>query len=61
MVGERDKPEKMFTLTEVAAACGVGEDTVKVWVKQGKLKAVVLGHSVVRVTAEEYKRFIQEW
>ncbi len=45
-----------FTIQEVARELQVHEDTVRRWVRQGKVKVIRLGHRTVRITEEELKR-----
>ena len=41
---EGEKMDELFTITEVAKTLRVDETTVRRWVKQGLLEAVVLPH-----------------
>jgi excisionase family DNA binding protein len=49
-----------YTMEEVAKELRVHEQTVRRWVKAGKIKVIRLGHRTVRITDEELKRIKRE-
>lgn len=48
------------TIQEVANELQVHEDTVRRWIKAGKVKVIRLGHRTVRITEEEFDRIKRE-
>jgi len=50
--------EKLYTIKEVAALIGVAKKTVYLWKDSGKIKAVKIAGSVVRVPASELAAFL---
>ncbi len=48
---------ELFTVKEISQKLKVTEQCVYEWIYKGKLKALKIG-GVVRVTEEEYNRFI---
>ena len=52
-------PRRAWTVAEVAASVGVGRSTVYGWIEEGRLHAFRSG-SIVRVTAAELDRFLEE-
>jgi excisionase family DNA binding protein len=51
---ERDK---LYSTTRVAEIFDVSNETVRDWIKAGKLNAIRLGSNRLRVTDREIKRF----
>lgn len=49
-----------YTLEEVAIELKVHKETVRRWIKQGKVKVLRLGHRTVRITEEELERIKRE-
>lgn len=46
----------MKTVKEVAIIFSIGEETVRRWIKSGKLKATKINKRVFRVSEEEIER-----
>ena len=49
-----------YTIQEVASDLQVHEETVRRWIRAGKLKVIRLGHRTVRITEEEFNRIKRE-
>lgn len=49
-----------YTVQEVADDLKVHVETVKRWIRAGKVKAIHLGHRTVRITEEELNRIKRE-
>lgn len=63
----QEQSQKVFTATpvlytraEVAKMCGVSPDTVRRWVREGRLTPTRLTLRSVRFSSEELTRFIRE-
>lgn len=54
-----DMPEAFYSAEEIAEYLKVGAQTVRAWIREGKVKAVKFGRSW-RVADEELKRIIAE-
>ena len=50
---------QLYTTDEVAEVCRVKKETVREWIKGGKLKAVKRGRSYL-ITEEELKNYLEE-
>lgn len=50
---------KYFSVEEVAALTNMKEDTIRRWIRNGKLKAAKLGRNY-RINEEEVKRILEE-
>lgn len=55
------RKKALFTTGEVAAHCGVSYETVKEWIKTGKLTAYVTPGKHRRIPVEAFKQFLQEY
>jgi excisionase family DNA binding protein len=49
-----------YTIQEVAEDLRVHEQTVKRWIKAGKIKVIRLGHRTIRITEDEFNRIKRE-
>lgn len=49
-----------YTIREVADDLRVHEETVRRWIRSGRLKVIRLGHRTVRITEEELSRIKRE-
>lgn len=49
-----------YTIQDVAKELQVHEDTVRRWIRAGKLKVIRLGHRTVRISEEEFNRIKRE-
>jgi excisionase family DNA binding protein len=49
-----------YTIEQVAKELQVHSETVRRWIRQGKLKVMRLGHRTVRITEEELERVKRE-
>lgn len=53
--------EEQLSPAQVAKLCAVHEDTVRRWIRDGKLKPVrKLGRCVLRIPASAVNRFLEE-
>lgn len=50
--------EKLYTINQVAEMLSVHANTVRRWIKSGKLKTVKLEVGTDRITETEVKRFV---
>jgi excisionase family DNA binding protein len=50
--------DSLLTYQDVATRLGVSKNTVRIWVREGKLDEIKLGHRTVRVPAGSLKAFI---
>ncbi|PJW20225.1 excisionase [Geobacillus thermodenitrificans] len=53
-----DKLGKLFTAEQIAEQLNVSSRTVYNWINQGKLKAMRLGNSTLRISERELNNFI---
>jgi excisionase family DNA binding protein len=57
---EKDGSDRLLTVPEVAAALRVDENTVRRWLRRGRLSGVNLGHRIgYRVRQSELDRFLE--
>ena len=49
-----------YTIQEVAEELRVHEETVRRWIRTGKVKALRYGHRTVRITEDEFNRIKRE-
>ncbi len=49
-----------YTIQDVAKDLQVHEDTVRRWIRAGKVKVIRLGHRTVRITEDEFNRIKRE-
>jgi excisionase family DNA binding protein len=52
--------EEWISPKDFAARLGISDETVYIWIRQGKLAAVRLGAKCLRLSAAECDRFIAE-
>lgn len=55
-----ESEERLLTPKEVANILGVTQDTVRGWIKAGKLGAIKLAGKLIRIKQSELDRFIRE-
>jgi len=51
--------EKLMDLAEVAEILNISVQTLRRWIRRGKLPAVKLAYNVFRIEAEEVDKFIE--
>jgi excisionase family DNA binding protein len=61
MPNENDNERRFFTTSEVARYCAVTNDGVLKWIKSGKLRAFSTPGGHYRVTADDFRTFLQEY
>lgn len=49
---------QQFTPEEVAKECGVSGDTVRRWIREGKIRAIRLPGGRYRIPGEEAEKFV---
>jgi len=54
-----DMPERFYSAEEIADYLHIGAQTVRAWLRDGKVKAVKFGRSW-RISDEELKRIVAE-
>jgi len=54
-----DMPERFYTVEELAVYLKVAEQTLRAWIRAGKVRAVRLGRSY-RIPIAEVRRMISE-
>ena len=53
-------PEELLTVDQVAAELQLHPDTIRRFIREGKIKAVRISATVVRVKRSELDKFIQD-
>jgi len=51
--------EEYLTVQAVSRSLNVSEQSLRLWIKKGKLKAIKIGRGV-RISKSELERFLQE-
>jgi excisionase family DNA binding protein len=51
--------KQYFTVEDIAEQLGVSVDTVRNWIKQGKLEAYKVGRDY-RISREQFEKFMEE-
>jgi len=60
-MGENGAERRFFTTSEVARYCAVTNDGVLKWIKSGKLKAFSTPGGHYRVSAEDFRAFLEKY
>lgn len=55
----REVARELYSLKEVANACGVHEDTVYRWTRKGEVKYTRVGPKLIRIPLEEMQRLVE--
>ena len=58
---DNDKGRRFFTTSEVAQYCAVTNDGVLKWIKSGKLRAFSTPGGHYRVSAEDFRTFLEKY
>ena len=61
MASENDQGRRFFTTSEVANYCAVTNDGVLKWIKSGKLRAFSTPGGHYRVSAEDFRAFLEKY
>jgi excisionase family DNA binding protein len=61
MANENDPGRRFFTTSEVASYCAVTNDGVLKWIKSGKLRAFSTPGGHYRVSAEDFRSFLEKY
>jgi excisionase family DNA binding protein len=61
MASENDQGRRFFTTSEVANYCAVTNDGVLKWIKSGKLRAFSTPGGHYRVSAEDFRSFLEKY
>jgi excisionase family DNA binding protein len=61
MASENDQGRRFFTTSEVASYCAVTNDGVLKWIKSGKLRAFSTPGGHYRVSAEDFRAFLEKY
>jgi two-component system, OmpR family, response regulator len=61
MPNENDQGRRFFTTSEVATYCAVTNDGVLKWIKSGKLRAFSTPGGHYRVSAEDFRTFLEKY
>ncbi|ANM31175.1 hypothetical protein ABI59_18770 [Acidobacteria bacterium Mor1] len=61
MGSERENGRHFFTTSEVARYCAVTNDGVLKWIKSGKLRAFSTPGGHYRISAEDFRAFLEEY
>ena len=61
MSNEADGDRRFFTTSEVARYCAVTNDGVLKWIKSGKLRAFSTPGGHYRISAEDFREFLQRY
>jgi excisionase family DNA binding protein len=57
-----DAPERWYTIRQIVDALNVHEQTVRTWIKEGRLPAKLFGRrGGYRVRASDYEAFLESW
>jgi excisionase family DNA binding protein len=55
-------PERWFTVRQIVEALGVHEQTVREWIKEGRLPGKLFGRrGGYRVRESDYEAFLDSW
>ena len=59
---ESAAPERWFTVKQIVEALGVHEQTVREWIKEGRLPGKLFGRrGGYRVRESDYETFLDSW
>lgn len=61
MGNDQDSGRRFFTTSEVARYCAVTNDGVLKWIKSGKLRAFSTPGGHYRISAEDFREFLQKY
>ena len=61
MASDNDQGRRFFTTSEVANYCAVTNDGVLKWIKSGKLRAFSTPGGHYRVSAEDFRSFLEKY
>jgi excisionase family DNA binding protein len=61
MGSDNDQGRRFFTTSEVASYCAVTNDGVLKWIKSGKLRAFSTPGGHYRVSAEDFRAFLEKY
>ena len=61
MASDQDNGRRFFTTSEVARYCAVTNDGVLKWIKSGKLRAFSTPGGHYRISAEDFRQFLQQY
>ena len=61
MASDNDQGRRFFTTSEVASYCAVTNDGVLKWIKSGKLRAFSTPGGHYRVSAEDFRAFLEKY
>jgi len=61
MSNDSDQGRRFFTTSEVASYCAVTNDGVLKWIKSGKLRAFSTPGGHYRVSAEDFRTFLEKY
>jgi excisionase family DNA binding protein len=61
MASENDQGRRFFTTSDVANYCAVTNDGVLKWIKSGKLRAFSTPGGHYRVSAEDFRAFLEKY
>ena len=61
MASDNDQGRRFFTTSEVANYCAVTNDGVLKWIKSGKLRAFSTPGGHYRVSAEDFRAFLEKY
>ena len=57
-----EAPERWYTIKQIVEALGVHEQTVRQWIKEGRLPAKLFGRrGGYRILARDYEAFLDSW
>lgn len=57
---EQERETEFLNVEEIAARLRVDQETVRRWLRQGKMNGVSLGRAGWRITRAEVERFLKE-
>ena len=61
MANENENGRRFFTTSEVARYCAVTNDGVLKWIKSGKIRAFSTPGGHYRISAEDFREFLQKY
>ena len=61
MASDSDNGRRFFTTSEVARYCAVTNDGVLKWIKSGKIRAFSTPGGHYRISAEDFREFLQKY
>jgi excisionase family DNA binding protein len=55
-------PERWYSIRQIVEALGVHEQTVRSWIREGRLPAKLFGRrGGYRIRASDYEAFLESW